>query len=651
MATGIRLSVLIALGSVLTTLPHAQAAQSAACKAAIARFNAAVRRDADQYVADFRRSFGMTPNALAKTKWETPANCKKYIPITESSIARDYVMNDLMRAMRSVCPEPKWTREPRRAEIGQGGTHDFMAEIEGAKAGIRKCEEIIAEGEAASRQTAAAQPQSPASGTPLPGSPQQQSSSCSDISGLGGSGPANCAPSTGVPANIQVQIDQARASMQAARTVQGSDRSPAGQTAAASQYRNAAAAYRLAGDLAQERVALDAALAIENALKQAPVPDGAQPPSRSAALPDNQSSNACPPVAPAQNLQDTPNAEYCANANCVDRGSAYYGYMCFGPSSGSADAGNATRIRQQAPQHFKGAAPDVRGEILTLADSFANLPEDAPERPKQLRKLIRKLANHGMPVKDLTCAQPISGTGPRLVDLPLRWDEYSIKHEAVDRAHLCDDAPKGDAKEACRETKFGEAVMWAEPEVAGQCRTANMPDFNATAIAACAKDVFLSAWDRNEGIVPAPTPANWVMPAWCDPKTNPAQRNNHLRDVLRKMLEGPSSERLRYASPGDKPPDAVASSTPDGPPPPAPLPTSLAADDDEAYCNYMAREIVRGELTPGPATAIPAGCRSTIEAAMGLKAQQKNKPFSMDAAETDREIARLMASPQPSRGR
>jgi hypothetical protein len=472
--------------------------------------------------------------------------------------------------------------------------------------------------------------------------PRRQSASCSDITGLGGSGPSNCKPSTGVPPNLQAQINQARASMQAARTVRESDPSRAGQTAAASQYRNAAAAFGLAGDLAQERVALDEAKSIETALNAPASPTDVQ--SATAAPANGQSQNSCPPLAPAKNWQGTPNENYCANANCVDRGSAYYGYMCFWPSSGSTDKGAATPANHKEPRRFKRTAPDVRGEVIGLADTIMNEPDGAPDRPMRLRKFKRLLADHGVPVKpqDIACLQPVSGTSPRLADIPLRWHPYHIKKEAIDQSGLCDGVPEGDAKDACRDDKYGQAVMWAEPEIAGQCRTGNAPNFDPDAIAACAKRTFLNAWATNDGIVPAPIPDNWIMPAWCDPKTSPERRKSALVDALRKAL-GQGASQADNDEPGTAAADQAPVAAAD-PSPPVPAP----ADDDEAYCNYMAREVVRGELTPSPATAIPPGCRATIAAALDLKAKQQGKQFSMSADETDREVAKLMASPTSS---
>jgi hypothetical protein len=44
--------------------------------------------------------------------------------------------------------------------------------------------------------------------------------------------------------------------------------------------------------------------------------------------------NACPiPLAQADKRLSPENAAYCANANCVDRGSAYYGWVCYPPAA------------------------------------------------------------------------------------------------------------------------------------------------------------------------------------------------------------------------------------------------------------------------------------------------------------------------------
>ncbi len=115
------------------------------------------------------------------------------------------------------------------------------------------------------------QPQQPAQAAaqPQPSAvPNQQSGSCSDITGTGGGGgPGNCAPSSGVPANIQQQMTQAQSYMQAAQTVQQSDPTYNGWSTAAAQYRKAAATFQAAGAAAQAAAAAAQAQTLETALK------------------------------------------------------------------------------------------------------------------------------------------------------------------------------------------------------------------------------------------------------------------------------------------------------------------------------------------------------------------------------------------------
>jgi hypothetical protein len=295
-------------------------------------------------------------------------------------------------------------------------------------------------------------------------------------------------------------------------------------------------------------------------------------------------------------------------------------------------------LRHKEPDRFsKAVAPDVASEIQALAHEIMGMQDNDPDRPARIRKLMRLMADHGVPVRpeDMACLQPMNASSPKLVDVPLRWHPYHIKKEAIERSHLCDDAPDGDAKESCREEKYGQAVMWAEPELAGQCR--GMGDIDA--VAECAKRKFLNAWAKNDGIVSAPVPQNRNISPECNASVPPVRRADNLRDRLRALLaqEG-GKENGQIAQPLGGAPMA-ANPTTIAPPAPTPV------DDDEAYCNYMAREVVRGELTPDPRTAIPPGCRATVAAALALKAKQQadgDRPFTMNADDTDREIAKLL---------
>ena len=180
--------------------------------------------------------------------------------------------------------------------------------------------------------------------------------------------------------------------------------------------------------------------------------------------------------------------------------------------------------------------------------------------------------------------------------------------------------------------------MWAEPKLAGLCRGAGDID----AVAECAKRKFLNGWARHDGVADAPAPDRWVMPGACNPKGTQAQRKQTLRDLLRARLAArdPMEAVNQDAAPGSQ---ITPTSTPDSPAAPSPPPLT---DTDEAYCSYMARAVIRGELTPGSGAPIPPECKGTIAAAEALKAKQQKEgppPFTMSDVETDREIARLLA--------
>jgi hypothetical protein len=564
-----------------------------------------------------------------------------------------------------------------------------------------------------SRQAGVTQQNTPLQPSAAPSSArQQQSADCSDITGTGGgSGPSNCTPSNGVPPNVQAQINQAKSYMQAAQTTKESYTSYSGWMSAAQKFRKAAAAFQAAGDLADAAAASEQAQTLENALKSqqsGPSSAATQPP---AAQPSSSAASSCPPLAPAGPWQGS-NAAYCANANCVDRGSAYYGMMCFPPNQVSGGKPQPAAQQQQAStqqQQTMVPVPDVNSlreqqrtcsditglggggsgpsncppstgqpqqptlpnaglsqtvnqppspsaisqnfanAIQSLADTLLDQPDDSDLRAKFLRRMQRTLADHHVPMKpkDYACLQPdnrTSGNGRKLIDIPLRWRPQNIKKEAIDRSHLCDGVSEGDAKEACREEKYGQAVMWAEPELAGLCRADGGPDHDVEKVAECAKRKFLNAWANNEGIVREALLAGSNTSAVCDTSVPLATRKQTLRDLLRQRLTAAlAAEQSGNDSGQPEQQTPVATTAENAPtPPPAQVPST---DDNEAYCSYLAREVVRGELTPGAGTPIPPGCKTAVAAAEALRKQQQANgvpPFSMSDVDTDKEIGQLM---------
>lgn len=303
--------------------------------------------------------------------------------------------------------------------------------------------------------------------------------------------------------------------------------------------------------------------------------------------------------------------------------------------------GDTRKSNKPRPWKDGGLSAADTAQILALGDLVMATPDTSPQRERLRYLLERRLASLRVRAKarDLVCLQPVRGTSRPALDVPLRWHPEHIEKEAIDRSGLCDDVPEGDAKTACRKAKYGEAVMWAEPELAGQCRGEGGAEHDVEKVAECARRKFLNAWAKPgeaHGVVVGPTPDNWVLPADCNATASPEKRRESLRARLRRMLAEAASQ-----PPASDDPVATAPSTPavDTAQAPEPPPT----DDDEAYCSAMADDLVRGTLTAGGGTAIPPGCKATIAR---LEAKQKREgkgTFRMDGSETDKDIKRLTA--------
>ena len=185
---------------------------------------------------------------------------------------------------------------------------------------------------------------------------------CSDITGLGtGGGPVNCTPSNG--SNTQARLNQAQASLQAGQAVSQSD-----PNSAVGKLLEAARLFQAADQVEQAAAAFAEAIALEKQLS-------------------------CPPVAPQAYWPD--NGDYCAKAstNCVERGSALYGLVCY-----------AGRAREAVQTNTDEASRK------TCADARTILLPHAPDKAW--------LANQLAKVKPPCNA---NGTPMSLLDR-LRWD-------------------------------------------------------------------------------------------------------------------------------------------------------------------------------------------------------------------------------------
>jgi hypothetical protein len=452
-----------------------------------------------------------------------------------------------------------------------------------------------------------------------------KSASCSDITGTGGGTPG---------ASHCKDADRA---LYAARQVQQS--SP---QLAAAEYKKAAAAARRAGDnnleLSILREAAEAT-APAAAVANAPNPSAADAgQTQNSGAADGQDATVGDKIIP------TPCQDLTGKFGCRD--DRNLGSL---ERDARLSQGKTERLDRPRPWSPDSITPDFTAAIMQLADAIldADGRKDGDGKARERLKeqvrhaLQRRMADHRAPLKseDRACLQPVNGPGPRLLDIPLRWHPYHIKKEAIDQSHLCDGVPEGEAKDDCREAKYGQAVMWAEPELAGQCRGAG----DLAEVAECAKRKFLNAWPKNDGVVQTPAPVRWTMPASCNPTGTLAQRKNTLRERLRERLA--AAQDSKEVPRQDGKPAAMSSETTraaddEAPPPPPPL-----ADSDEAYCSYMARAVIRGELTSGGSTSIPTECKASIAAAEALKTRQQKEgppPFTWSDVDADREIARLV---------
>jgi len=128
-----------------------------------------------------------------------------------------------------------------------------------------------------------------------------QQGSCSDLTGVGGGpGPSNCTPSSPIPPGLQAQIAKASSYSQ------GLNPGYSNLQNALEQYRQIEAAFRAADDLANAAIAAEQVRILESLL----------------ARPKDQS---CPALGPSEFWQDP---AYCRDANCFERGTAYYGMLC-----------------------------------------------------------------------------------------------------------------------------------------------------------------------------------------------------------------------------------------------------------------------------------------------------------------------------------
>jgi hypothetical protein len=172
---------------------------------------------------------------------------------------------------------------------------------------------------------------------------------CQDLTGAAG------CQNSGTSPTVQAQINQAQASLRQANRIRQIDQSYDGKRQAVENLFKAAAAFQAAGDLVQAAEAAEQTQPLVEDLK------------------DDHASNAGPPFAPADFWIGTKYAEYCANANSVERGSAYYGSVCYPDNTRSVPTKEErTALCAQRLKIFKPNSPSD----AWLAGEMAKRPLD-----------------------------------------------------------------------------------------------------------------------------------------------------------------------------------------------------------------------------------------------------------------------------------
>ena len=312
--------------------------------------------------------------------------------------------------------------------------------------------------------------------------------------------------------------------------------------------------------------------------------------------------------------------------------------------------GGGTRLvpRPLPARYPKSMTQAVQNRIMTLAGQIDAMPPDDPGRPAAIRAVQGLIANNDPTASpyDIACL-PQTGSDPRGADIPLLWHREDINDEGMKVAGLCQGITDEATLDDCHKKNYGFVVMVVEPEIAGLCRGAGGPEHDIDKMAQCAENTFNA--HAADGFIPAPSPGTWMANSLsCNPAGggDPKQQRQSLRDKIRAQIE---AARRRAANGddddddggnGNTPGAVTAAASPTETPQPAP-----PRDENEAYCNYMASQVVRGELTFGGGSKIPAECKAVIAAAEAIAARQKAQgyqPFSMSGSDTDAQIKRYL---------
>ncbi len=266
--------------------------------------------------------------------------------------------------------------------------------------------------------------------------------------------------------------------------------------------------------------------------------------------------------------------------------------------------------------------PSVRTNIEALVAAAARLQSGDPARAQIITAVRSIIKEHQLP---LDLEQLLGDAcGPQEVRLVDGVDAERLSctpqdiSDVVRASNRCTNGAT-DAEEACRRYEFGLAVMDAEPQIGALCRAqeTGAAGQSSEALSECARRRFLNAWDAR--MSPRPKVSTGVQVGRpCAPGSAEAPSRESLREHLRRAIDAmpdflPDPQTLAPA------PLTLAAPA-ESPPPDTAVPT--AAQADEAFCAYIARRAVRGQLTAAAATPIPAECREAMDAAKSCLEQR-----------------------------
>lgn len=286
-----------------------------------------------------------------------------------------------------------------------------------------------------------------------------------------------------------------------------------------------------------------------------------------------------------------------------------FGYVKGSPSQSTP----VRRTYSSAPSRFV-----VRSYLATLLTSAQRLPAGDPSRASIIAAARALIASNNIPfdIDRFLCQSAALPESQGRPALSVEWTVADVEQEVLDRG-LCADA--GDDKSRCLAQNFGIVVLDVEPEIKARCKAQEQDpqEQNITALAVCADRMLRNAWSQSSA---SPTAASRAKAEQCPPPPVSSARRDNTDDLRRRLRAALAARGERDEAPEA---DTTVPADTQAPEPAqvAGAPPARDPDTDEAFCAYIARKSVRGELTPGGGTPIPEYCKKALDAAKACTEQ------------------------------